>query len=74
MKVGYLGCAWRSLVDDKASRHPSHSQAVEIGREEVGTNAMAMARKTPGIKGNTVQCYVDYSKITLMAKDADLNT
>lgn len=30
---------------------------------------MAMARKIPAIKQNTVQCYIDYSKITLMAQD-----
>ena len=38
-----------------------------MGRKEVGTNAMAMARKIPAIKQNTAQCYIDYSKIALMA-------
>ena len=35
-----------------------------------------MARKTPGkgIKENTLQCYIDYSKIVLMEKGACLNT
>ena len=34
------------------------------------------ARKTPekGIKENTLQCYIDYSKIILMEKGAGLNS
>ena len=36
----------------------------------------AVARKTPwkGIKENTLQCYIEYSKIILREKGAGLNT
>ena len=38
------------------------------------TNAVACKTPGKGIKENTLQCYIDYSKIILMEKGVGLNT
>ena len=38
------------------------------------TNAVARKTSGKGIKENTLQCYINYSKIILMEKGGGLNT